>query len=66
MAGEKAGRGAQGSGSYQPADSCVLTQKDTKNEQKHQASRDTVNFVPETALLLLSDDLKPSPASLPS
>lgn len=43
-----------------------LTQKDTKNEQKHQASRDTVNFVPETALLLLSDDLKPSPASLPS
>lgn len=44
-----------------------LTQKESKNEQKLQASRHPVNFAPETALLLLSDDLKlcPSFASLP-
>lgn len=35
-----------------------LTQKDSKTEQKLQASRDPVNFAPETALLLLSDNLK--------
>lgn len=44
-----------------------LTQKDSKNEQKLQASRDPINFPPETALLLLSDDLKLYPSlSYPS
>lgn len=39
-----------------------LTQKDSKNEQKLQASRDPVNFVSETTLLLLSDELNLCPS----
>lgn len=54
----KAGRGALAATSQ-------FTQKDSKNEQKLPASRHPVNFAPETALLLLSDDLKLCPSLSP-